>query len=97
MNNVRIELDVQIAGTIGKLEVGFVPSSISTITSTTALVLVLYPHPWNLGYWSTPNSVTTDPLICYINLIRVSCIYSLTSSILSVTMQIGSVILSSTS
>jgi hypothetical protein len=34
-------------------------------------------HNWNGGFWSTPNQVTTDPLVCQLNYIRVACTYTL--------------------
>jgi hypothetical protein len=49
--------------------------------------MTLNNHPWNGGVWSTPNSVTTDPLVCMINYVRVACTYTL--SPLVVTMNVS--------
>jgi hypothetical protein len=39
--------------------------------------LILNNHAWNGGYWTTPNNVVSDPLVCLINYIRVPCTYTL--------------------
>ena len=49
--------------------------------------LVLNNHAWNGGIWTTPNSVTSDPMVCFINYVRVPCTYTL--SPLTVTMSVS--------
>lgn len=34
-------------------------------------------HRWNGGIWTTPNQNLNDPLVCFINSIRVRCSYTL--------------------
>lgn len=52
------------------------------------LNVILNNHAWNGGYWSTPNQVTTDPLVCLVNYFRVPCTYTL--SPLNILMDISS-------
>jgi hypothetical protein len=89
IKNPRTVWDTQRVNYIGKFELSFIPAGVSAVSNTATIMLGLYPHPWNGGYWSTPNSVTTDPLVCYLNLARVLCTYTLSSSILMVTMKIN--------
>lgn len=49
--------------------------------------LILNNHAWNGGYWSTPNQVVTDPMVCLINYVRVPCTFTL--SPLAVTMNVS--------
>lgn len=88
IKNLRTVWDTQRVGYVGKFEMSFIPSSASAVTNTATITLGLYPHPWNGGYWSTPNQVAADPLVCYLNSNRVACTYTLTSSILMVTMTV---------
>ena len=55
--------------------------------SSNKIKLTLNNHAWNGGIWTTPNSVTTDPLVCMINRIRVGCTYTL--SPLEVTLDVA--------
>ena len=87
----RTVWDTQRVGYVGKFEMSFIPSGASAVTNTATIKLGLYPHPWNGGYWSTPNQVVTDPLVCYLNSYRVACTYTLSSSILMVTMTVTGV------
>jgi hypothetical protein len=87
----RTVWDTQRVGYVGKFEMSFIPSGASAVTNTATIKLGLYPHPWNSGFWSTPNLVTTDPLVCYLNTNRVACTYTLASSILMVTMTVTGV------
>jgi hypothetical protein len=74
-----------------------VPYSASGASATVSIVLALHPHPWNGGFWKTPNAISTDPLVCYVNLNRVPCSYTYTSQTLTVTMLTSSVALSQSS
>lgn len=87
----RTVWDNQRVGYVGKFEMSFIPSGAPAVTNTATIKLGLYPHPWNGGYWSTPNQVTTDPLVCFLNGNRVACTYTLSSSILMVTMTVTGV------
>ena len=49
--------------------------------------MIFNNHAWNGGIWSTPNSATSDPLVCLINYVRVACTYIL--SPLTVTMNVN--------
>lgn len=49
--------------------------------------LILKNHAWNGGYWTTPNQVATDPMVCLINYVRVPCTYTLLP--LTVTMDVS--------
>lgn len=49
--------------------------------------MIFNNHAWNGGIWSTPNSLTSDPLVCMINYVRVSCTFTL--SPLTVTMNVN--------
>lgn len=57
------------------------------VLSAYQIKLVLNNHAWNGGYWSTPNQLATDPLVCMINYVRVACTYTL--SPLTVTMSVS--------
>lgn len=53
----------------------FRPSSDSL--SATKITVELPNHSWNGGYWTTPNNLATDPLVCFMNAQRVACTYTL--------------------
>jgi hypothetical protein len=58
------------------------------VLSAYYLNVILNNHAWNGGYWSTPNQVATDPLVCFVNYFRVPCTYTL--SPLNILMNISS-------
>lgn len=85
IDNPRVTLETPRVDYVGPLELLFNPSA--DVLSSQNIKLILNNHAWNGGVWSTPNSVTSDPLVCMINRIRVSCTYTL--SPLAVTMNVS--------
>lgn len=75
----------------------FTAATASGVTSTAKIQLGLYPHPYNGGFWSTPNSQSGEALVCFVNYVRVLCSYTFSSNILLVTMTISGVSLSQSS
>lgn len=85
INNPRVTFEPARVGYIGKFELQFSPSG--DVLSATSIRLIFNNHAWNGGLWTTPNAVTSDPLVCLINSIRVGCSYTL--SPLTVTMNVS--------
>lgn len=83
--NPRIGFETPRINYIGKFEMVFNPSG--DVLSAYQIKLILNNHAWNGGYWSTPNQLATDPLVCMINYVRVACTYTL--SPLTVTMSVS--------
>ncbi len=53
----------------------FTPSTQTAASSK--IRVILNNHPWNGGFWTTPNNVVTDALVCLLNGKRVACTYTL--------------------
>lgn len=39
--------------------------------------MIMNNHPWNGGFWTTPNNLLSDPLVCLLNWVRVACTFTL--------------------
>jgi hypothetical protein len=85
INNPRVGFETPRVGYVGKFELIFNPSG--DVLVAYQIKLVLNNHAWNGGYWTTPNQVATDPLVCLINYVRVPCTYTLLP--LTVTMNVS--------
>lgn len=85
MNNPRVVFETPRVGYVGKFEVIFNPSG--DVLVAFQIRLILNNHAWNGGFWTTPNQVVGDPMVCMINYVRVPCTYTLTP--LTVTMNVS--------
>lgn len=75
IKNPRLIVATQKTGYIGPLEIQFVPAV--TVNPITTITVVLYPHNWNTGFWTTPRNLANDPMVCRLNAVRVPCTWSL--------------------
>lgn len=73
--NPRVAFETPRVGYVGKYEIMFNPTS--DVLVAYQIKLILNNHAWNGGFWTTPNAVTTDPMVCLINYIRVPCTFTL--------------------
>jgi len=46
---------------------------ISTTSLTIDLKIYFGDHRYNTGFWSTPNQLDTDPVVCMLNNARFAC------------------------
>ena len=81
IENPKVTQDPPRVGYIGKFVIKFRPSTESLAAQS--IKVTLPDHNWNGGYWTTPNNVATDPMVCKINQQRVVCTYTLSPLIVT--------------